>query len=282
MIKDYIKLTKPGIIVGNVITAVSGFFMGSRHGFDALHFSAMIFGLSTIIASGCVFNNYKDRFIDQKMQRTKSRAIVQGVISKESALKFGSILLALSVSVFALFTNTQALMFAILGFVVYVNIYTPLKKKSEHGTLIGSIAGAVPPVVGYTCASGTFDLCAFLLFLLITFWQMPHFYAIAMYRSSDYKEADIPVLPIVKGFYNTKIQMLFYTILFIGASLSLYFLNFTGSYYLITASALGLMWLGYAFKGFKTECDIKWSKMMFRLSLIVVMGISMALSLDHL
>lgn len=282
MIKDYIKLTKPGIIVGNVITAASGFFMGARHGFNPLHFSAMIFGLSAIIASGCVFNNYKDRYIDQKMQRTKTRALVQGVISKESALKFASVLLALSVSIFALFTNTQALLFAILGFVVYVNVYTPLKTKSEHGTLIGSIAGAVPPVVGYTCASSTFDLCALLLFLLITFWQMPHFYAIAMYRASDYKDADIPVLPLVKGFYNTKIQMLFYTLLFIATSLSFYFLNYTGPYYLITASALGLIWLSYAFKGFNAKCDIKWSKMMFRLSLLVVMGISIALSLDHL
>lgn len=281
MIKDYIKLTKPGIIIGNVITAISGFFMGAKQGFSYLEFFGMLLGLIAIIGSGCVFNNYKDRFIDQKMERTKARALVQGVISKENALKFGSVLIAMAIVIFALFTSTLTLMFAMLGFIVYVNIYTPLKIKSEHGTLIGSIAGAVPPVVGYTASNHSFDLCALILFLIITFWQMPHFYAIAMYRSSDYKQADIPVLPIVKGFHKAKLEMLYYTILFVIACLSLYFLNFTGKAYFIVALSLGIIWLIGAIKGFYASCDIRWAKMMFRLSLITVMGLSLALCFNH-
>jgi heme o synthase len=278
MIKDYIKLTKPGIIVGNAITAISGYFMGMKNGFQPLEFFAMLLGLIVIIGSGCVFNNYKDRFIDQKMERTKARALVQGIVSEQNALRFGSTLVAFAITILALFTNTLTLMFAVLGFIVYVNVYTPLKLKSEHGTLIGSIAGAVPPVVGYTASAHSFDLCALLLFLMITFWQMPHFYAIAIYRSSDYKNADIPVLPLVKGFYATKIQMMYYTCLYVLSSLSFYFFKFSGTGYFYTALTLGMMWLIWALKGFQTKCDIKWAKIMFRLSLVVVMGISIALS----
>lgn len=282
MIKDYIKLTKPGIIMGNLITAISGFFMGAKHGFSWIEFLAILLGLTAIIGSGCVFNNYKDRFIDQKMDRTKTRALVQGIISKENAFRFGSVLVASAIVIFALFTNTLTLMLAMLGFIVYVNIYTPLKIKSEHGTLVGSIAGAVPPVIGYTASAHSFDFCALLLFFIITFWQMPHFYAIAMYRSSDYKQADIPVLPLVKGFHKTKLAILYYTILFVIASLSLYFFNFTGKSYFITALILGVMWLIAAIKGFYTSCDITWAKMMFKLSLVCVMGLSIALCLNHI
>lgn len=281
MIKDYIKLTKPGIIVGNVITAISGYLLGSSHGFKWGSFFAMFTGLSMIIASGCVFNNYKDRFIDQKMDRTKARALVQGVISKENALRFGSVLISCSIIILFLFTNTLTMLFAILGFIVYVNIYTPMKIKSEYGTLIGSIAGAVPPVVGYTAATNQVNLCAMILFLIVTFWQMPHFYAIAMYRSPDYERAQIPVLPLVYGFHKTKIQMAFYTALFVLSSSLLYFLGYAGMPYFIATLILGLVWFFYSLTGFHTKCDTKWAKTMFKLSLIVVMGMSFMLSINN-
>lgn len=282
MIKEYVRITKPGIIVGNLITAIAGFFIGTKKQFDYSAFLAMLFGLSLIIGSGCVFNNYKDRFIDQKMRRTQIRALVQGTISEINALRFGSVLIALSIVILTIFTNTLALISAIFGFIIYVYIYTPLKLRSRHSTLIGSLAGAIPPVVGYSAASHSFDLCSLILFFMILSWQMPHFYAIAMYRSQDYKQAEIPVLPLVKGFFRTKLQMLYYTVLFFLNSLLLYYFNYTGKIYFFTVLALGSLWLLYAIKGLSVSCDITWAKKMFKISLLVVMGLSTALMMNHL
>ena len=280
MIKDYINLTKPGIIAGNLVTAASGFFLGSKLEFSSTRFIFMLCGLCLIIASGCVFNNYKDRFIDQKMERTKARALCLNAISMESALKFGWVLLGVSILCLSLFTTSLALYTALIGFVVYVNIYTPLKTRSEHGTLVGSIAGAIPPVVGYTAASGTLDVGAMILFLIVTFWQMPHFYAIAIYRSNDYEKASIPVLPLVRGFEKTQKQMFIYTLLYTIAALLPYFNKMTGMSYLIVTLILNTIWLGFAFMGFKTQTMVKWAKTMFFLSLIVVMGSSFMMTID--
>lgn len=280
MIKDYIKLTKPGIIVGNLVTASGGFFMASKDRFSAELFFSMLCGLSFVIASGCVFNNFKDRFIDAKMTRTKNRPLVAKTIPIFNALLFGSALLLLGL--FILYTKTTLLSVwtAVFGFIFYVYVYTPIKHISSYGTLIGSISGAIPPVCGYCAFSGSLNIAAFLLFIIITAWQMPHFYAISIYREHEYKLANVPVLPIVKGLNQTKIHMLFFTALFLFSSMMPYILGYVGTIYFTTLSMLGGFWLYLSLKGFKTSCDIKWSKNMFRFSLIIIMVFSLLLFID--
>ncbi len=226
MIKDYIQLMKPGIIIGNLITSMGGFLLASKGHFE-YKFFWMILGLSLIIGSGCVFNNYHDRKIDEKMNRTKNRALVKKTISPIQALIFGTFLLIISIVILGLKTNFLTLVTALIGFIVYVLIYSPLKIRSVHGTLIGSVAGAIPPVVGYVAYSGRYDLGAFLLFLIITFWQMPHFYAISIYRLNEYGEAKVPVLPRVKGLMATKKQIFLYTFLFLIAVILLSITGYT-------------------------------------------------------
>jgi protoheme IX farnesyltransferase len=280
MMKEYIKLMKPGIIMGNAITACGGFLLASKGQFNISLFLAMLIGLSLIIGSGCTLNNYKDKAIDQKMLRTKNRALVKGTISDAHALIYAWTIFAVGSGILWIFTNILTLCIACLGFYVYVFVYTPMKVRSIHGTLIGSIAGAVPPVVGYCAYSAEMDLSAFLLFVIVALWQMPHFYAIALYRIEEYKEASIPVLPLVRGIEKTKVQMFIYTLGFSLAALLPYFFGFTGRYYLIVTVGVSALWLYVSLKGLFTQNTYAWAKQMFRLSLVVIMSLSLMISID--
>lgn len=282
MFKLYYQLTKPGIIYGNAITAIAGFLLASRNNVDPKLFIAMLVGLSLIIASACVFNNYYNRAMDAKMERTKNRALAKGSIATRSAIFFAIILLTLGVITLYFHTTNSALFAALLGFIVYVFIYTPLKRRTVYGTLIGAVAGATPPVVGYTAITNRLDAGAIILFLILVFWQMPHFYSIAIYRLKDYATAEVPVLPIKSGVHATKIQILIYIILFILAAASLSYFKFAGYTYLSVSMLLGLAWLGYAVRGFKVSDDTLWAKKMFRYSLVVITLLCVIIPIDIL
>lgn len=280
MLKTYYYLTKPGIIMGNIVTMAGGFALASRGHIDLGLFLATLLGLALLIASACVINNYTDRDIDEKMERTKNRALVRGLISGKRALLFALVLGLFGLTLLILFTNLLTAGIAFFGFFVYVVLYAFLKCRSIHGTLVGSVAGAVPPVVGYCAVSGRFDLAAFLLFAILVLWQMPHFFAIAMYRFSDYSAASIPVLPVKKGADLGKIHMQFYILAFILATLSLTFFGYTGYFYLGAAAFLGLTWFFFSFKDFSAEKQSLWGKNMFRFSLVVIVFLFIAMSLD--
>jgi len=280
MIKTYFKLTKPGIIMGNAITAAGGFALASKGHLDFFSLFTMLLGLSFIVASGCVFNNYLDRDIDEKMARTRNRALVKREVSIRNAVIFAGVLVVCGVATLMAFNNLLTLIIALAGLFVYVLLYSLLKTRTSYATLIGSIAGAVPPLVGYLAASDRVDLGGVLLFAIVALWQMPHFFAIAMYRYDDYAAADIPVHPVVKGMHSTKIHMLVYTIAFITVSLLLTYFGYTGYAYLAVASSAGLAWLILCIKGFKAKNDKVWAYKMFRLSLVVITAFSIMISVD--
>lgn len=280
MIKKYYYLTKPGIIYGNSLSVIAGFFLASRGNFNPLLFVATLVGLALVMASGCVFNNYLDRGIDEKMERTKRRAFVTKKIPTNHGLLFGTLLGLVGFGLLYLFTNLLTTVIAAVGFFFYVLLYTPLKPKTVYGTLIGSVAGAVPPVVGYVAVTNHFDMAAFLLFLLLVLWQMPHFYSIAIFRITDYKQAGIPVLPIVKGIKQTKLQIITYIILYI---LILPFLTIFGylSYLsLVILLLISLAWLFKGIKGFRTADNTLWARKMFKFSLIVLLTFCVMISLN--
>lgn len=194
MIKTYYGLTKPGIVYGNALTATAGFFLASSGTIDwALLFVTLV-GLSCIIASACVFNNYFDREIDAQMERTKNRALPAKQISGHNALIFASVLGFLGAALLFFFTNTLTLAVALFGLFVYVALYTPLKRATPHALWAGAIAGATPPVVGYTTVTNSLDFYALALFVFLFLWQIPHFLSIALYRYEEYKAAGIPLL----------------------------------------------------------------------------------------
>jgi heme o synthase len=277
---NYYLLIKPGIILGNLITFAAGFLLASKGIIDFWLFFQTLAGLTFIMASACVFNNYIDRQIDEKMERTKNRALVTGLISERRAILFAISLVILGNLVLFAYTNLLAMFVADLGFFVYVVLYSLWKCHTIYGTAIGSIAGAIPPVVGYCAVSNHFDIGALILFMMLVLWQMPHFFSIALFHLDDYATAGIPVLPIKKGLLRTKIHMVVYIFAFILVATLLTFFNYTGYAYLIVATAIGLAWLGLCIKGFKSDDHELWGRHMFRLSLVLIAIICFMIPFD--
>lgn len=277
---NYYLLTKPGIILGNLFTVAAGFLLASQGKIDLLLFLTTMLGLALIMASGCVFNNYIDRHIDGKMVRTRNRPLVRGLISGPNAIIFAVIMLVLGNVVLGMFVNILSLVVANFGFFVYVVLYSLWKCRTIYGTAIGSVAGAVPPIVGYCAAADRLDTGALVLFLILVFWQMPHFFSIAMYRMSDYVRASVPVLPIVKGSYVTKWRMVGYIIAFMLASAALTWLGYTGYLFLFAGLILGTLWLILCLKGFRSHNDPLWAGQMFRFSLVVIIGLCLVMPFD--
>lgn len=277
---NYYLITKPGIILGNLITVAAGFLLASKGVFNLGLFLATLMGLAFIMASACVFNNYIDRQIDRKMDRTKNRALVNGLISGPNAIIFAVYLGIIGILILFVYTNLLTIFVAAIGFFVYVVLYSIWKSRTIYGTAIGSIAGAVPPVVGYCAVSNQFDIGALILFTMLVLWQMPHFFSIALYHIDDYAKADIPVLPLKRGVLRTKIHMVIYIIGFILVAMQLTFFNYTGYIYLIVAMTLGLAWLYLCLKGFKTHDNRLWGYQMFRLSLVLITAICFVIPFD--
>lgn len=282
MVNYYLILTKPGILLGNLVTVAAGFWLAAKGHLDLALFAATMTGLLLIMASGCIYNNYIDRHIDEKMERTKERPFVKGVVSTPIALCLAFLLLLAGNALLFIWTNPLTVAIADMGFFIYVLLYSFWKSKTRFGTAIGSLAGAVPPLVGYCAVSNRLDAGGIILFVMMVLWQMPHFFAIALYRMNDYKKAGLPVLPLVKGIWRTKIQMTIYIVAFMVAAALLTFYGYTGSLYLFIASTLGFMWLCLCLKGFWTDEDQQWGKQMFRLSLVLIALISLSIPLDFL
>lgn len=277
---NYYLLTKPGIILGNLLTVAAGFLLASKGEVDFRCFFATLLGLALIIASACVFNNYIDRQIDKKMARTKNRSLAKGLISGRRAIIFAVILEVLGNLILFLYTNLLTVFIAGVGFFVYVVLYSLWKGRTIYGTALGSIAGAVPPVIGYCAVSNHFDLGAFVLFMMMVLWQMPHFFAIALLHFDDYVAAKIPTLPVQKGILRTKIHMIFYILGFTLAAIMLTLFNYTGYIYLMVAMSMSVLWLLLCLQGFKSDNDQLWGGRMFRLSLLIITAICLVIPFD--
>lgn len=279
-IKTYYRLAKPGIIYGNSMTVIGGFLFASGGQVDLGRLLGVVIGTALIIASGCVCNNYIDRGLDKKMARTKKRALVTGAVSGQDALIFSAVLGLLGAGILYQFTNNLTVALAVFAWFMYVVVYGIAKRRSVYGTLVGSIPGAMPVVIGYCANTMALDYAAVLLFLVMAFWQMPHFYAIALYRRDDYTAAGLPVLPVMVGTFSTKANIAVYVVLFLAANFLLFSEGFAGIAYGIVMTALGILWLRRGIRGFKAKDDIAWAKGMFFLSLIVLFGFCVMLSLN--
>lgn len=279
-IKTYYYLAKPGIVYGNALAAIAGYFLGA-HGSPSLSvFTSMLIGICAVMASACVYNNVIDRDIDLKMERTKKRAVPMGKVSTAHALIFANALLIIGVLVLVFGTNTLTTLIAIAGHVAYVVLYGIAKRKTVHGTLVGTLSGSTPPVIGYVAATGSWDLTAFLLFVVLAAWQMPHFYAIAIFRRDDYAKAHIPVLSVVKGLDATRRQIIAYVILFLIISAILG--AFGGVSLLGTMIVLlaGGYWLYLCLQRIVDADANGWARKQFGWSLSVLLVMSAVWSLD--
>lgn len=282
MLRKYLFLTKPGILFGNFITTLGGFFLAAQGSIDILLLLLTLLGTTLVVASGCVVNNVIDQDIDTKMQRTQNRALVKKTISPTVALIYALVLGVIGFSILWFGVNGYAFLFAMIGFIVYVGFYSLwTKRTSIHQTVIGSISGASPPVIGYTAVTHQFDVAALLLFLAYALWQMPHSWAIAIYRFDDYKNAGIPILPVARSIYRTKIECVIYILLFAVVLNGLYCFGYTNVFFLITFNALTAYWLYLSVIGFKAENDQLWAKRFFLYSVILITLLSLSFSFTY-
>lgn len=281
-LRKYYRLTKPGIIRGNVMTAAGGFLLASMGNIDGWLLLATLGGIALIIASGCVFNNYIDRNIDKKMARTRHRSLVEGTISPVNAIVYAITLGLLGFLILIFHTNLLTVAIGVVGYVDYLVLYGLSKRRSVQGTLVGSISGATSVTAGYTAVTNNFDLGALILFLILFFWQMPHFYAIAMFRLRDYTAAQLPVMPVKRGALVTKRYILFYMGAFIIAALALTVFGYTGYSYFVVMAVLGVAWLRIGLQGLTARDDEKWARKVFGFSLLVLTLFSVMLSVDRL
>ncbi|MGE6378268.1 heme o synthase [Peribacillus muralis] len=267
--KDFLALIKVGIVNSNIITAFTGVWL-------ALHFSGLSFlsnldvvfytlaGSALIMAGSCSFNNYYDRDIDHLMERTKNRPTVTGKVqpSKVLALSFG--LIAAGLILLALTNMTTALLGA-FGVFAYVVLYTMVfKRRFVSNTIIGSISGAVPPLIGWAAVDPNLDTIAWVLFAIMFLWQPPHFYALAMRRVEEYRAAGVPMLPVVKGFKAAKRSIMLWIICLMFIP---FFLIPLGIPLVILAALLSTGWLILGINGYRKKDDVKWATSMFVYSL---------------
>jgi len=281
-LRRYLAVTKPGIIMGNLIATAGGFFLAAQGSVNFTLLLATALGLSMVVASGCAFNNCIDRDIDCRMQRTRNRVTVTGEISLFAALAHAVVL---GVAGFALLlwkTNPIAVFFAAFGFVIYVGVYSLwMKRSSVYGTLIGSLSGAVPPVVGYCAVTGSFDTGAAILLMMFCLWQMPHSYAIAIFRYADYEAAGIPVLPVAYGISKAKLHIVLYILAFALVTVLLTATGYAGYGYLAVACGTSLWWLVMALKGWQQDVDdYGWARQVFGISIVTITALSIAMAVD--
>jgi heme o synthase len=267
--KDFLALIKIGIVNSNLITTFTGmwlaFYFTNTHFLNSLDTMFLtLVGSSLIIAGSCSINNYIDRDIDPLMERTKDRPTVTGKINGAKAISIGIAMISIG-TIFLFMTTVTAGVIGIIGVFSYVVLYSMWsKRKLVSNTIIGSISGAVPPLIGWAAVDANLSLMAWILFLMMFIWQPPHFYALAMKRCEEYRAANIPMLPVVKGFATTKLHI----VLWVAALLPLpFFLLELGIPFFILATAFNIGWLVLGLMGYKMKDDLKWAKLMFVYSL---------------
>ncbi|WP_277050934.1 heme o synthase [Ruania albidiflava] len=276
----YYSLTKPGVLYGNVLTAAAGFFLASGRGTPTLGlFLALMVGTTLIIASACVLNNVLDRDIDQRMERTSTRATVTGSIPARSAVLFSVVMGLVGLAILVLWTNALVVATGIGGFITYVWLYGALSKRmSLHGTLVGSVSGAAPILAGYLAVSGRVDAGAVLAFAMLFLWQMPEFYSIAIYRREEYARAGVPVISVVKGERTTAVHILAYTVAFVVVTLLLPVFGYVGLVYTIAMAALGGWWIYLGVLGLRSSQPATWARRMFRFSMVMILALCVMVS----
>lgn len=270
---DLKALIKTGIINSNVMTSFAGFWLalyytGSTFTDYWVVFLITMIGTALVIAGACVLNNYFDRDIDPIMTRTKTRPTVTGSIPLKYVLLLGIVSTILGVVLLSL-TTIEAGIFGALGWFFYFVLYTMWsKRRYTINTAIGSLSGAIPPLIGWSAVSPNFHVAAVILFLIMFIWQTPHFLALAMKKCDEYKAAGIPMLPVLYGFSITKRQMVIYVVCLLPLPFYLFSL---GNAFLIIATILNVGWLLLAIKGFFVKDDLKWANSMFIYSLFYLM-----------
>ena len=277
----YIQLTKPSIIYLLVLTAATAMFLVDGFETNILMALTGIFGIGLIAASSAAINQILDLEIDAKMKRTDKRPLVAGKIPVINAITFAAILFIIGSFLLLTFNNFLSWALTVATWIFYAFLYTRiLKFAGPQNIVIGGLAGAMPPVLGWVALTGSISPLPLLLVAIIFVWTPPHFWALAIYRRDDYARESIPMLPVTHGVKFTKLQIILYTILLFIVSLLPYVVLMSGVIYLIASLVLGIIYLYTSFKMYFYD-DNDYPMVSFQYSVYYIFLIFAALLLDH-
>jgi protoheme IX farnesyltransferase len=279
---DLLALAKPRITALVVFTTASGLWLAPR-GLSAAGVALTLVGTVLIVAGANTLNMYLERDSDALMARTAGRPLPAGRMDPAVALRLGIGLSVLSVPLLTFAVGPLPGLLASIALVSYVLLYTPLKRRSATSLLVGAIPGAIPPLIGWTAATGRLDLPGVLLFAVMFLWQVPHFLAITLFRKGEYARAGLVVQPNEPGGERAaRANIVRYTVALVGVSLLFVPIGVAGRLYLVTALVAGAAFLGYGLLGLRENAGTRWARNLFFLSLVYLTALFAVLMVDRI
>ncbi|MCU1718577.1 heme o synthase [Pseudomonas sp. 5P_3.1_Bac2] len=279
--RDYLELTKPRVVLMMLITSLVGMYLATRAG---VAWPVLIFGnlgIGLCAGAAATVNHVVDRRIDALMARTHKRPVTAGRVSPLAALAFALLLAVTGMALLLRFTNQLAAWLTLASLLGYAVIYTGfLKRATPQNIVIGGLAGAAPPLLGWVAVTGQISAPPLLLVLIIFAWTPPHFWALAIHRKAEYAKADIPMLPVTHGEHYTKVHIILYTLVMFAVTLLPYAIHMSGELYLAAAVVLGLRFLHWSwvlYRGTQPHAAIN----TFKYSIWYLLLLFIALLLDH-
>ncbi|MCQ4273781.1 heme o synthase [Stutzerimonas degradans] len=279
--RDYLELTKPKVVLLMLITSLVGMFLATRAG---VPWTVLLFGnLGIALCAGgaAAVNHVVDRRIDAVMARTHKRPLAEGRVSPAAALTFALALGVAGLALLLAFTNALAAWLTLASLIGYAVIYTGfLKRATPQNIVIGGLAGAAPPLLGWVAVTGQISAEPLLLVLIIFAWTPPHFWALAIHRRAEYAKVNIPMLPVTHGVHYTKVHILLYTAILLAVSFMPFAIHMSGLLYLVAAALLGgrfLYWAIALYRDSRPHAAIK----TFKFSIWYLFALFIALLVDH-
>ena len=282
ILKSYYDLCKPNVVFMMLITSLIGSLLATNgSNFNPLLILISLIGIGLCAASAAAINQVVDQKVDANMSRTSERPIPQGEISSSKAISFAIVIGLIGYAILYRYVNVLTAYLTIASLIGYAIIYTVfLKRATPQNIVIGGLAGAAPPLLGWSSITGSIDPNALLLVLIIFAWTPPHFWALAIHRKDEYAKENIPMLPVTHGILFTKLQIILYTIIMLLVSLFPYFVMMSGVFYLFSALVLGSIFLWYAFRLYGDDSN-SLAMPTFQYSIYYIFLIFLALLIDH-
>ena len=282
ILRSYYHLCKPNVVLMMLITSLIGSLLATNaSNFSPLLILVSLIGIGLCAASAAAINQVVDQKVDANMSRTSERPIPQGEISSSKAISFAIVIGLIGYAILYRYVNALTAYLTIASLIGYAIIYTVfLKRATPQNIVIGGLAGAAPPLLGWSSITGSIDPNALLLVLIIFAWTPPHFWALAIHRKDEYAKENIPMLPVTHGISFTKLQIILYTIIMLLVSLFPYFVMMSGAFYLVSALVLGSIFLWYAFRLYGDDSN-SLAMPTFQYSIYYIFLIFLALLIDH-
>jgi protoheme IX farnesyltransferase len=278
-LRDLVVLTKPGVTRMCLVTTAGGLLLAPTSPSSTTIVAALV-GTALAVGGANAFNMWWERGTDRLMARTRTRPLPAGRLTPTAALRFAWALSVAAIAVLVVGTNLLTAALAAAAIASYVLVYTPLKFRTPAALVIGAIPGAMPPLLGWTAATGFIEAPGLVLFGILLVWQIPHFLAIALYRKTEYARAGIKVLPLVRGDAIAKIHAVLWAMVLVPLTLLLAPLGVAGDIYTYSAFALGAAFLGWAFTGLDNQAGPRWARGYFLASLVYLPALTLALLVD--